>query len=436
MGTAELVLYNIASYLIEYMKLMPLAFMFFGISYISHKRLITVSLISVAATAVTAIFINVVDSDFGSIGIMLISALFILKKKHHIFYLLIIYIYICILDLAFNSVTFFFLDLNPTDYTGDATHWSTLPLNCISILFIFMAIFIKYKRRKSLSYKFSKSYILLFAAVGITLAVYLASLNFFAFSENDLKSVKIATIAIGLSVFIILIVISLLAVNKSQNENLKKENAATNKILQMKEEYYLMLLKNEEQTKAFRHDLRSHLNCLQTLYNEKKFDEFEAYFGNLTDEFKELKGGTDTGNDLVNAIINDISGRYDDVNLSWKGHIPQKLSVSSFELCTIFSNIMNNAFEAAAKTEQKKVDASVGIMDSNMIITVNNSTASEPVTDGKRFITSKNEVGHGYGVRNVQECTKKMGGVFELTCNDGVVTVRIVLLNVIPNVSE
>ena len=426
----NVMVYNFLSYSIEYVKLALAMYAFFGMGYVSGKRLLLTSGLSAVFVGIVSFFFDLSAVPMGYTVLLLIAAAIILKKKINVIYSFIIYLYICLLDMLLSSIIMYIGGFTAEETMNNKV--LNLLLNLPVILVILIAVFMKYKRRKTLTYRFSQSYIILFALGGMALALYIASIQLFAFSDIKQNNVKLAAVALSLSSGVFLVIITLLMKNKSQNEHLKLENVTMNRTMESLEEYYLMLLRKEEETKAFRHDFRSHLFCLNNLYLDGKTDEFEKYLSDILNEFSKLKKSTETGNHLVNAIVSDIMGKFPDVTLNWTGFMPDKLQLSSYDLCTIFSNVLKNAFEAAEKSEEKSVEVLARTMGSNLVLTIKNSAIAEPVTMNDKYISSKQEAGHGYGIRNVRECIKQNGGNFTLTFSDGFVTTDILILSAIP----
>ncbi len=192
-----------------------------------------------------------------------------------------------------------------------------------------------------------------------------------------------------------------------------------------------MLLEKENNTKAFRHDMKYHLMCMNKLYKENKTEEFELHLQRVTENFEDMKINFDTGSGLINAIITELSSKFSDVHLKCSGHFYDSTVISSFDICTIFSNILNNAYEAAEETDEKQIELTMGYLGTNLIIKLSNSALNEPVMKGKQYVSSKTQEGHGYGLRNVCACIERLGGEFDMKYSDGIVMVEILLFNVL-----
>ena len=130
-------------------------------------------------------------------------------------------------------------------------------------------------------------------------------------------------------------------------------------------------------------------------------------------------------------IVNDfnenasIKNKYSDVKINWKGDIPINLCLSSMDLCTIFSNLISNAFEAACQADKKEVDVSIKVIETKLLIVVSNYTKEKPdIIDGK-IKSSKKEKNHGYGIKNIKKCVENNEGDFNITFVDNIFTAEV-----------
>ena len=221
----------------------------------------------------------------------------------------------------------------------------------------------------------------------------------------------------------------LLLSRQNQLAHLQKEFEMSRNLLAAQKDYYLSLLEKETETRSFRHDLQNHITCLHTLYLEKDYAELGSYIAQLNSSLQQLKPEIKTGNELVNAIVTDISRRHSQVHLKWKGHLPDRLKLSSMDLCTIFSNLLSNAFEAAKQTDRKIVCVSVKALGSSLALTIANSAARAPILRRGEYVSTKEGKTHGFGIRNAVQCIQKNEGNFEASFENGLFTVQVSLLD-------
>lgn len=248
------------------------------------------------------------------------------------------------------------------------------------------------------------------------------------------NTVNVILFVIPSIVFAVLFLImgGLLIYNNSAKQHFQEMTIVNQKLLETKERYYQELLRNEEETRRFRHDMSSHLVCLKKLLEENKVQEAENYLETMGGTLRELSVKHQTGNLLVNAIVNDVSGRYAGVALDWKGHLPKQMQMSDMDVCVIFSNLLENAFLAASACEKNgTVEVTIKRAGGALAITMENDMA-QPIEEKEgKFITQKaDKKNHGYGTQNVRDCVEKNAGTVEFKYTENRFTVDMVLVNV------
>lgn len=422
----------IISYFIEFLKLFMVNFCVMKLK-LKNKNIVAVSFfISMVVVSILAIATNgMIDSImWGIISILVIFVAILDKKKMGI--IVFSYIFISLIDMIFSAMLMFWGNISSEEAL--ASYWTIIGINSISLVLIaIISCILKNTSKKVEDYYVSTQYLLIFIIGGIALATYISSMQLFGFDNGQRNFNDIIVLCISVSGFIFMIICVLLLYNKNQNDHLKKEAEMNQKLMKAQENYYMMLLKKEDETRKFRHDIQDHFYCMNTLLENQEYEDLKKYLSKLNVTLKNIKKGTDTGNQLVNAIFNSICSKYNNVKIEWEGLLPENMNIASTNLCTVFSNLLSNAFEAANQTEDKKVNVSIKVLESNLFLAIENSADYKPkIVDGQ-FVSSKKEAGHGYGIRNVKECVEKNGGSFELSFEKGKFIAEVIFLGVIDN---
>lgn len=310
-------------------------------------------------------------------------------------------------------------------------------VNAISLIGIILAAVLLqkfYYRKKKTGdpdiHNSSRMYLFLFA-IGLTAVLFSMTPVFgegFRWSKRTLTVVVVSILVFA----VMFLVMGIFLIYNSNAKRYYKEVATVNQnLLESKERYYQMLLEKEEETRGFRHDISSHLTCVKRLLEEDKTEEAKEYLNNLGGVMRELTVKHQTGNTLVNAIVNDISEKYSEVALDWKGHLPKQLEMSDMDVCVIFSNLLENAFFAASACEEGLVDVTVESVSGALTITMENNMAKAIEEKEGKMITQKaDKRNHGFGTRNVRDCVAKNDGQITFDYSEKHFTVKMVLLNV------
>lgn len=423
-------IYNTLSFLIEFIKL------YIGVGFIT-KLTVKNKKISSVLFAVTVFIILTVSAffDISKIGIIygIISVLLIFfsvneKKKTGL--VVFIYICICMTDMV---ISFLCVRLVPSltyDYIYQHREIE-ISINSILMFVLFIVFCVKHHSfNKGFIERLSLPYIVLFVVSGILLSLYMTYFQLFQSNDGDhVYEVFFNAINI-ISIFFVFVCI-VFSFLKNKNEKQKYEIDMMKEYIKLKEDYYRTIAEKDEEIRKFRHDIKNHMYCIHTLLNNGEYSEVNEYIDRLDDKLSEASLRFNTGNVLINAILNDCSERFKDVSVELNGVFPAIFSLSSIDICTVFSNVLSNAFEAADKSEEKTVTINMGIMNGNVVFIVKNSSDTAPKIEKRKFITSKSGSGHGYGTENIKNCIEKNNGLLQYSYIDRIFAVKIVFFNTV-----
>ncbi len=208
-------------------------------------------------------------------------------------------------------------------------------------------------------------------------------------------------------------------------------------IMEEQEEYYKSLYERDQEIRKFRHDFNSHLSILAYLNQSKDYTGLGEYIEEMKQEIGRLEAHYQTGNDLVNMVVSETIGRkiQPGVSFTWQGLLPSKLAISQMKVCTIFSNILNNAIEATAKdnkTKDKWIKVKVWNEADHLFITVENSVEQKVKVVNNRLMTTKVDAkNHGFGSQNVEKAVLENKGKLEYETEEESFKVKIELPNAI-----
>lgn len=195
---------------------------------------------------------------------------------------------------------------------------------------------------------------------------------------------------------------------KAQNELMKNK-------LDMQYAHYLSIQESHMKVKKLYHDINNHIYCIDNLKNNSK--EVNEYVNNLKDEIKEFKSIYNTGNMILDIIINEKSELCKkkgikficDINFS-KVNFIKPIDVSS-----IFANILDNAIEACDKIHDKNINKYIRvkgtISKSYFVLKCENSKVNSIKINKNRLITDKmDKFMHGIGIQSVKSSLEKYNG--------------------------
>lgn len=419
----SIICFNAIRFSVEFIKLFLATVIFLKIR--QHKSIYVSYIITLLIIMFASVFI-----DFSNLSIIYdITSILLLTvnayDKRKVGIIMLLFIGISMIDMIFATMcsTVFHLTMNRIQDTP----LLDIGLNCFSLCLILIISFVLYRSKEKERKVQIKRYLFVYLIGGVGLSLYLASVQFMAWGEKWSTFRNELVMGLSLSSLIFIVVCVLLILNSNENEHLKREAEVNAKLLETQKEYYTMLLQKEKETRAFRHDIKQHLYCIRNLYANKKEDELKQYLEEMQEQVEELSPRIQTGNDLITAITNDILRKFPKVPLQWNGMLPDDLQISSLDLCTIFSNLLSNALEAAQKEKEGNVNVNIKLMESTMMVSVINSCGREPCVKDGNFVSSKPENGHGYGIENIKKCVEKNGGSYSATWDSGIFVTEVII---------
>ncbi len=332
-------------------------------------------------------------------------------------------IFLNILDaMVYNSVisAFGYFDIKNRIITKMFTY---------AIVLIFLLIISKFiKDKVQLLHKISIVHYIAYLFIGF--ADFLLLTCVLIIMRKMDKSAFIVSIIVSVS---ILLQYSLILLITIANEGLKFQHYLNLKYLHVQQENYEYLEYREKETKRFRHDYRNHLNLLQILCKEKRYEDVETYIENISERLNEYNKYISICNSFVDAILNYYLQKMDKkcIEFRIKGKMPKDCNIVMFDLCTIISNLLDNAIEAVDRLEGEKRWIEMTFRYDNLMIycNVKNPYLGELNIYKNKILTNKNTKNHGFGISNVKKSVELYSGSIEIKTENGIFEVLIALVN-------
>lgn len=178
-----------------------------------------------------------------------------------------------------------------------------------------------------------------------------------------------------------------------------------------------------------RHDMRHFLSglavCLENDDRQKALELVRGYL-DYTDTATVKKY---CDNDMVNYVLADISAKCKNENVDLQCTVELgKIAVDEIMLCSILSNLLENAFLAqrSLPTDQKRqIRLVLKNADGKLLISVKNPVDKAPVFEDDLPVSDQE--GHGYGTQSVRYITQQLGGNCQFCTQNGMFIARVVI---------
>ncbi len=190
-----------------------------------------------------------------------------------------------------------------------------------------------------------------------------------------------------------------------------------------------MLNEASVQTAIYQHDMRHHLTVISSFLASDMPDKAVDYINKVKKDIDAITPKRFCENEIVNLLCSFFHNKAEHIGIKLKVDVklPCALHVSDTELCSVISNGLENALNAAEKvsTGKREVELYCSSKKNRILIEVKNPYTGEVImADG---VPVSDKAGHGFGCRSIYSITEKYNGLCSFEAVDGVFTLRVVL---------
>lgn len=206
-------------------------------------------------------------------------------------------------------------------------------------------------------------------------------------------------------------------------------------VLQNKQQYKLFQEKmlNDQKIKKMHHDMRNHVLYLRYCFVSKDLEKGVDYSNNLLNQLSSCNVSYHTGNGMLDCLISEMLQKCNESEITFDMEInlPGQCFMSDFDICTLFGNILSNAFEATMRLDDHKnmpIIFKMSVIDNFLVVKVTNHTLIHKKDDPIMFLTSKpDKLNHGFGLKNIDDVIKKYKGIKKISVDMDVFTIMIMI---------
>ena len=203
--------------------------------------------------------------------------------------------------------------------------------------------------------------------------------------------------------------------------------------LDQEREYHDILLEKHQQFQGLRHDMKEHFTAIASLIDLEQYEKARRYAEKQVGKL-ELTAVVQTGDPLLDTILTIKADAARKLGIDFQCQVFAKLQTTPIapdDLASLFSNILNNALEAAAQvTEADKRRIICKLIQEGQFlhITVANAVMQDIVIKDNVLLTTKSDKAlHGYGLKLIRQIVEKYNGAYTLSCQERIFTIAIVL---------
>lgn len=175
-----------------------------------------------------------------------------------------------------------------------------------------------------------------------------------------------------------------------------------------------------QNVRQLKHDMKNHLMVLTAYLNDGEYDQAKAYTSELLDKFSTMHSYIETGNVLLNHIINEKLSYAKSLGILVKAEIENLAfeRMNRMDFSALLSNMLDNAIEALGREkdvlEKLQMQVFISARRGYETICVKNQITSSVLEQNPTLKTSKEEKNlHGLGVGKIKSIAEQYGGMVD-----------------------
>lgn len=187
--------------------------------------------------------------------------------------------------------------------------------------------------------------------------------------------------------------------------------------------------KIQEQIRALKHDMKNHTLVILSYLEENRVKEAKDYAGEILDKLNKMYTYVNVGNSLLNYIMNNKLSSAKAQGVEIKAEIENLAFdyMDSVDFSALLNNLLDNAILGALESQDKKLEVQVMKKKGFDIITVKNSIHESVLESNPEFVSTKEEPGHGYGLKQIRSVVDKYQGAVDIYEKNKMFIVSIML---------
>ena len=202
--------------------------------------------------------------------------------------------------------------------------------------------------------------------------------------------------------------------------------------LTLQAQHTAALAAQQQEIRVLRHDIANHLMVARGL-TQADGAMADDYLNGLDETFRRLSAADPCENRVAAAVLwgKAAEAEAKGVTLHTESVLPEEIGIEAHDLMSVLSNLLDNALDAAALSEDKQVSALIWREKGAVLIRVEN-TVSRTKPPNFRSTSKADRRSHGLGLSIVRELCRKYHGSLTFTAEDGLVRADAVMLESAP----
>lgn len=241
--------------------------------------------------------------------------------------------------------------------------------------------------------------------------------DFFVKSESKYEIIIILSV-----IFVFDLYLTYVLRRISQSYRMEKELDLLTQQSQLQLNAYKVLNEKYTASRHVIHDVKKHLASLDGLINDNNIEEAKHYKELLTSELDKLMPRFECDNAILTVVVNNKMEAADKLKIDFQvdSEYTNIDFISNLDITAIFSNLLDNAFEACSELPEKNRHVSLSIKRHNhFVFILLENTCGKVISSSENKYLSTKKNHQGIGMSNIKNACKKYDGSFNAHTENG-----------------
>ena len=192
--------------------------------------------------------------------------------------------------------------------------------------------------------------------------------------------------------------------------------------------YLNILEQSNKDMQIFAHGMKNHLTQIRSAAS---FDDAKQYLDAIYPELEKFSSVGISQNKMLDLIISKYLRLCESKNIAFSVDVKTANLhyIADTDLSALLNNLLDNAVEAAEKSENRFVK--LAVYSKNQLydgLTVLNSCCTAPLTRGEQLETTKSDKKlHGIGIKSILKVVEKYNGIYDWNYNESTKTFETII---------
>jgi len=185
-----------------------------------------------------------------------------------------------------------------------------------------------------------------------------------------------------------------------------------------------------ENTRRLKHDMKNHIMVIASYLNNNETEKAKEYLSLVLDSLNKVYSYIQTGNSVLNYIINSKLEYAHSKGVEFKAEIENLpfSKMGSVDFSALLGNALDNAVEASVKEKCGFVYVGIVKKRGYDTILIKNRIIKSVLGKNPSLVSDKeNKESHGYGIKQIKSITEKYDGILDIYEENNMFCVNIMI---------